>query len=69
MFADPRHPYTRQLMAAALEPDPDAQPYVDDTADWADAADGDDIWTDHGTDGHRVRRWRALNAPVAEGVS
>ncbi len=56
-------------MAAALEPDPDAQPYVDDTADWADAADGDDIWTDHGTDGHRVRRWRALNAPVAEGVS
>ena len=69
VFADPRHPYTRQLMAAALEPDPDAQPYVDDTADWTDAADGDDIWTDHGADGHRVRRWRPLNAPVAEGVS
>ncbi|MFE2416591.1 dipeptide ABC transporter ATP-binding protein [Streptomyces hokutonensis] len=69
VFADPQHPYTRQLMAAALEPDPDAQPYVDDTADWADAAEGDDIWTDHGPDGHRVRRWRPLNAPVAEGVS
>lgn len=69
VFADPRHPYTRQLMAAALEPDPDARPYVDDTADWTDAADGDDIWTDHGADGHRVRRWRPLNAPVAEGVS
>jgi peptide/nickel transport system ATP-binding protein len=58
-------------MAAALEPDPDAQPYVEDTLDWADAADaadGDDVWTDHG-DGHRVRRWRTLNAPVAEGVS
>ncbi|MET7574801.1 ABC transporter ATP-binding protein [Streptomyces sp. NPDC005492] len=69
VFADPRHPYTRQLMAAALEPDPDARPYVDDTADWADAAEGDDIWTDHGEDGHRVRRWHPLNAPVAEGVS
>ncbi|WP_280875080.1 ABC transporter ATP-binding protein [Streptomyces pseudovenezuelae] len=69
VFAAPGHPYTRQLMAAALEPDPDAQPYVDDTVDWADAADGDDIWTDPGDGGHRVRRWRSLNAPVAEGVS
>ncbi|MFJ9895812.1 dipeptide ABC transporter ATP-binding protein [Streptomyces sp. NPDC091280] len=69
VFADPRHPYTRRLMAAALEPDPDARPYADDTTDWADATDGDDIWTDHGDTGHRVRRWRPLNAPVAEGVS
>ncbi|MCT9075891.1 dipeptide ABC transporter ATP-binding protein [Streptomyces fulvoviolaceus] len=68
VFAAPGHPYTRQLMAAALEPDPDAQPYVDDTLDWVDAADEDDLWTDQG-DSHRVRRWRPLNAPVEEGVS
>jgi peptide/nickel transport system ATP-binding protein len=68
VFAVPGHPYTRQLMAAALEPDPDARPSAEDVPDWADAAEPDELWTDHG-DGHRVRRWRPVNAPVAEGVS
>ncbi|MFJ8716332.1 dipeptide ABC transporter ATP-binding protein [Streptomyces violaceus] len=75
VFSDPRHPYTRQLMAAALEPDPDTQPPVEATPDWADAAQEGEVWTDHG-DGHRVRRWRPAGtpddnptAPVAEGVS
>ncbi|MER6012004.1 ABC transporter ATP-binding protein [Streptomyces bluensis] len=57
VFASPGHPYTRQLMAAALEPDPDAQPPGDEVTGWADAAEPDDPWTNHG-DGHRVRRWR-----------
>ncbi|MFF0163870.1 dipeptide ABC transporter ATP-binding protein [Streptomyces sp. NPDC005263] len=75
VFSDPRHPYTRQLMAAALEPDPDAQPPVEAAPDWADAAREGEVWTEHG-DGHRVRRWRAAGTPddnpttpVAEGVS
>ncbi|MEU6375081.1 ABC transporter ATP-binding protein [Streptomyces sp. NPDC046909] len=71
VFADPAHPYTRELMAAALEPDPDASPFVADAPDWTDAAEPDDVWTDHGG-GHRVRRWRATNTPltsVGEGVS
>ncbi|OAH13611.1 dipeptide ABC transporter ATP-binding protein [Streptomyces jeddahensis] len=59
VFAAPGHPYTRQLMAAALEPDPDAPPLAEPGPDWADAAEPDDMWTDHG-DGHRVRRWRAV---------
>ncbi|MDQ1042891.1 ABC transporter ATP-binding protein [Streptomyces sp. V4I2] len=68
VFAAPGHPYTRQLMAAALEPDPDAPTFVEDVAEWEDAAAPDDLWTDHG-DGHRVRRWSPVNAPIAEGVS
>ncbi|MER7184326.1 ABC transporter ATP-binding protein, partial [Streptomyces hyaluromycini] len=77
VFADPGHPYTRELMAAALEPDPDARPLAEAVADWVDAAQPDDVWTDHGG-GHRVRRWRlaeAAEAPdtavtsVSEGVS
>ncbi|MHA5052396.1 dipeptide ABC transporter ATP-binding protein [Streptomyces sp. SD15] len=68
VFASPGHPYTRQLMAAALEPDPDARPFVEGTADWADAAEPDDLWTDHGH-GHRVRRWRPAGHPATEGVS
>jgi peptide/nickel transport system ATP-binding protein len=70
VFAAPGHPYTRQLMAAALEPDPTAEPLVpdDDVPEWADAAEPGDLWTDHG-DGHRVRRWTAANTPVTEGVS
>ncbi|MFF7308999.1 dipeptide ABC transporter ATP-binding protein [Streptomyces sp. NPDC008137] len=75
VFSDPRHPYTRQLMAAALEPDPDARPPVEAAPDWTDAAREGEVWTDHG-DGHRVRRWRPAGtpddnptAPVAEGVS
>lgn len=76
VFAAPGHPYTRQLMAAALEPDPDAQPLTEEVHDWADAAEPDDLWTDHGH-GHRVRRWRPVDTPtdstasntsIAEGV-
>ncbi|MPY56290.1 dipeptide ABC transporter ATP-binding protein [Streptomyces spongiae] len=63
VFASPGHPYTRQLMAAALEPDPDAEPLAEDTAEWVDTAEPDDLWTDHG-DGHRVRRW---STSVTEG--
>ena len=68
VFGAPGHPYTRRLMAAALEPDPDAPPRTDDAPDWTDAADADTGWTDLG-DGHRVRRWTPLTSPVAEGVS
>ncbi|MGW7542634.1 dipeptide ABC transporter ATP-binding protein [Streptomyces sp. NPDC054770] len=77
VFADPGHPYTRELMAAALEPDPDARPLVADVPDWTDAARPDDQWTDHGG-GHRVRRWRPADTTdrtdtavtsVSEGVS
>ncbi|MGP3987374.1 dipeptide ABC transporter ATP-binding protein [Streptomyces sp. 3N207] len=68
VFADPGHPYTRELMAAALEPAPDAQPPVDDIPDWADAADADGVWSDHGR-GHRVRRWRPAGIPRTEGES
>ncbi|MFF9126621.1 dipeptide ABC transporter ATP-binding protein [Streptomyces sp. NPDC014889] len=57
VFTEPGHPYTRQLMAAALEPDPDARPLAADVVHWADAAEPDKVWTDHGH-GHRVRRWR-----------
>ncbi|MGW0759031.1 dipeptide ABC transporter ATP-binding protein [Streptomyces sp. NPDC002814] len=64
VFADPGHPYTRRLMAAALEPDPDARPLVENAPDWEDAAAPDDVWTDLG-DGHRVRRWRST---ALEGV-
>ncbi|MFI9604936.1 dipeptide ABC transporter ATP-binding protein [Streptomyces sp. NPDC052043] len=59
VFTEPGHPYTRQLMAAALEPDPDAQPLAAGVAQWADAAEPDNVWTDHGH-GHRVRRWRPV---------
>ncbi|CAM5592896.1 Vitamin B12 import ATP-binding protein BtuD [Streptomyces alboniger] len=75
VFSAPQHPYTCQLMAAALEPDPDAQPPAEAAPDWADAAQEGDVWTDHG-DGHRARRWRPAGTPddnpttpVAEGVS
>ncbi|RNG03483.1 dipeptide ABC transporter ATP-binding protein [Streptomyces botrytidirepellens] len=57
VFAAPGHPYTRQLMAAALEPDPDAEPVVEAADDWQDAAEPGDVWTDLGG-AHRVRRWR-----------
>jgi peptide/nickel transport system ATP-binding protein len=68
IFAAPGHPYTRQLMAAALEPDPDARQFVEDTVDWVDATEGEGIWTEQ-RQGHRVRRWRPVTAPVTEGVS
>ncbi|NUS81161.1 MAG: ABC transporter ATP-binding protein [Streptomyces sp.] len=63
VFAAPGHPYTRRLMAAALDPDGDAGVDVDTDADagvaddWQDAASPDDTWTDLGP-GHRIRRWR-----------
>jgi peptide/nickel transport system ATP-binding protein len=70
VFSAPGHPYTRQLIAAALEPDPDARPFAaaeDDDTDWADVAGPDDPWTDHGH-GHRVRRWRPVTKEGAAPV-
>ncbi|NUP63239.1 MAG: ABC transporter ATP-binding protein [Nonomuraea sp.] len=66
VFADPGHPYTRQLMAAALEPDPDALAPAGRVREWADAAEDGDLWTDHGH-GHRVRRWRPVAAQDGQG--
>jgi peptide/nickel transport system ATP-binding protein len=75
VFGSPGHPYTRRLMAAVLEPDPDAGPFVDGAVDWEDAAEPDDLWTDDDSGrapGHRVRRWRPAvpaNSPSTEGAS
>ncbi|MGR3934831.1 dipeptide ABC transporter ATP-binding protein [Streptomyces sp. BRA346] len=60
VFAAPGHPYTRQLMAAALEPDPDAVAPAGAADDWADAAEAGAGWDELGG-GHRVRRWRAAD--------
>ncbi|GAA1278791.1 ABC transporter ATP-binding protein [Streptomyces javensis] len=57
VFAAPGHPYTRALMAAALEPDPEAEGVVAVADDWEDAAEPGALWDDLGG-GHRVRRWR-----------
>ncbi|WP_432253066.1 dipeptide ABC transporter ATP-binding protein [Streptomyces sp. HNM1019] len=57
VFAVPGHPYTRALMAAALEPDPEAEGAVAAAEEWADAAEPGALWDDLGG-GHRVRRWR-----------
>ncbi|MFI0763518.1 ATP-binding cassette domain-containing protein [Streptomyces sp. NPDC021218] len=57
VFVAPGHPYTRQLMAAALEPDPDAEAAVEAADAWQDAAEPGAVWDELGG-GHRVRRWR-----------
>ncbi|AGP55360.1 ATP-binding cassette domain-containing protein [Streptomyces rapamycinicus] len=61
VFAAPGHPYTRQLIAAALEPDPDAEAVVEAADAWQDGAEPDGVWDDLGG-GHRVRRWRSADA-------
>ncbi|GAA2335822.1 ABC transporter ATP-binding protein [Streptomyces violaceusniger] len=60
VFAAPGHPYTRALMAAALEPDPEAEGVVVSAEVWADAAEPGALWNDLGG-GHRVRRWRSAD--------
>ncbi|MFE9004794.1 dipeptide ABC transporter ATP-binding protein [Streptomyces sp. NPDC007875] len=57
VFEGPGHPYTRALMAAALEPDPEAEGVAVSAEEWADAAEPGAIWDELGG-GHRVRRWR-----------
>ncbi|WP_316295735.1 ABC transporter ATP-binding protein [Clavibacter michiganensis] len=55
VFGGPNHPYTRQLLAATLEPGATELPRVEDvTATWRDAAGGG--WRELG-DGHRIRDW------------
>ena len=55
VFGGPNHPYTRQLLAATLEPGATELPAVEDvTATWRDAAGGG--WRELG-DGHRIRDW------------
>ncbi|OUE29510.1 Glutathione import ATP-binding protein GsiA [Clavibacter michiganensis] len=55
VFAGPNHPYTRQLLAATLEPGATELPDVEGvTAAWRDAAGGG--WRELG-DGHRIRDW------------
>ncbi|MWJ84721.1 ABC transporter ATP-binding protein [Clavibacter michiganensis subsp. michiganensis] len=55
VFQGPNHPYTRQLLAATLEPGATELPRVEDvTATWRDAAAGG--WRELG-DGHRIRDW------------
>ncbi|MBM7412436.1 peptide/nickel transport system ATP-binding protein [Clavibacter michiganensis] len=55
VFRGPNHPYTRQLLAATLEPGATELPRVEDvTATWRDAAGGG--WRELG-DGHRIRDW------------
>ncbi|MFD0310330.1 dipeptide ABC transporter ATP-binding protein [Streptomyces sp. NPDC127119] len=59
VFSSPGHPYTRQLMAAVLEPDPEARSVTGAVPEWVDAAEGGDLWVTS-AGGHRVRRWRAV---------
>ncbi|MGW6055520.1 nickel ABC transporter ATP-binding protein NikE [Streptomyces sp. NPDC055189] len=58
VYRAPGHPYTRQLMAATLEPDPEAARPAADDSDWQEAAWRDGSWADLG-EGHRVRRFGA----------
>ncbi len=57
VFEGPGHPYTRALMGAALEPDPEAEGATPPAEEWADAAEPGAVWDELGG-GHRVRRWR-----------
>ncbi|MCG0286925.1 ABC transporter ATP-binding protein [Streptomyces sp. PSAA01] len=59
VFEGPGHPYTRALMGAALEPDPEAEGVAASAPaeEWADAAEPGAVWDELGG-GHRVRRWR-----------
>ncbi|MBO3675025.1 ABC transporter ATP-binding protein [Streptomyces sp. NEAU-YJ-81] len=59
VFEGPGHPYTRALMGAALEPDPEAEGAAASAPaeEWADAAEPGAVWDELGG-GHRVRRWR-----------
>ncbi|SEC51170.1 dipeptide ABC transporter ATP-binding protein [Streptomyces melanosporofaciens] len=57
VFEGPGHPYTRALMGAALEPDPEAATASGPAEEWADAAEPGAVWDELGG-GHRVRRWR-----------
>ncbi|UQB16502.1 dipeptide ABC transporter ATP-binding protein [Clavibacter nebraskensis] len=55
VFQGPNHPYTRQLLAATLEPGATELPRVEDvTATWRDVAGGG--WREL-DDGHRIRDW------------
>ncbi|MBI0318455.1 ATP-binding cassette domain-containing protein, partial [Streptomyces javensis] len=60
VFAAPGHPYTRALMAAALEPDPEAEGVVVSAEEWEDVAEPGELWSELGG-GHRVRRWRSTD--------
>ncbi|MCQ8834609.1 dipeptide ABC transporter ATP-binding protein [Streptomyces malaysiensis] len=62
VFADPGHPYTRELMAAALEPEPGvgAERAAVAVEGWEDAAGPGGVWVELGG-GHRVRRWRSAD--------
>ncbi|MFD0489647.1 hypothetical protein ACFQ0O_24445 [Saccharopolyspora spinosporotrichia] len=58
VFAGPNHPYTRALLDAALEPDPEAAGTAEPALAWAHD-DHDETWIDAG-EGHLIRRWKEI---------
>ncbi|QUH03899.1 ABC transporter ATP-binding protein [Saccharopolyspora erythraea] len=58
VFAGPNHPYTRALLDAALEPDPQATGTAGPAPAWAHD-DHEETWTDAG-EGHLIRRWKEI---------
>jgi peptide/nickel transport system ATP-binding protein len=58
VFAGPNHPYTRELLDAALEPDPDSAGAAEPAAGWTHD-DHEETWIDAG-DGHLIRRWKEV---------